>query len=84
MIAVLGTSKGTTIHVENYTKFNDEGTTEGTSKEHQKNGACTHINNSNKDNKEKELFQRESREKVSEILKRQHEQFASVKEAIMQ
>lgn len=84
MIAVLGTSKGTTIRIENYTKFNDDGTADGTSEEHQKSRACTHINNIKNSNKEEELLQRESKEKVSDILKRQHEAFALIKEAIMQ
>lgn len=82
MIALLVTTKGTGITIENYARFQDEGTGESTSKAHQKNGACTHIKNNKKDKKEKNYLERESKEK--DYLRINHQLFASIKEAIAQ
>lgn len=82
MIRLLVTSKGTSIVLENYTRFQDEGTGESTSKAHQKSRACTHIKNDKKDKKEKNIIQRENKEK--DFLRVNHILFKGIKERIAQ
>lgn len=64
MVAIKGTTKGTTLSIENYSKYQDEGTAQGTTEEHQKHIKSTHINKNNKNKKEKEFYIRENKEKV--------------------
>lgn len=69
MVTTDGTTHGTTITIENYSKYQDVGTTDGTTTPHQMGQQLPtnspHMKNSNKDNKEKNILQREtSKEKV--------------------
>ena len=70
MGTVKGTSKGTTLTIENYSKYQDEGAAEGTAQEHQKNikrTAEAHtIRRIKKNNKNKEYLFRESKERDKE------------------
>ena len=88
MGSVKGTSKGTTLTIENYSKYQDEGTAEGTAQEHQKSSAGTSkahtIRRIKKSNKNKEILERRLRESVpikySEdetraIISQAHQQF---------
>lgn len=67
MGSVKGTSKGTTLTIENYSKYQDEGTAEGTAQEHQKSSAGTSeahtIRRIKKNNKNKEYLLKESKER---------------------
>lgn len=66
MILKESTSKGTTITVENYRVYQDEGTTESTSKEHQKNIKKTSKGTSKKHQKNNERYTKEEREEIKE------------------
>ena len=59
MIAKKGTSKGTTVTVENYRVYQDEGTTKDTTKEHQKDNEKTTEGTSNGQQKDSERYTKE-------------------------
>ena len=84
MGATKGTAKGTTIIIENYSKYQDEGATKGTALEHlmeqHRNTSGTHINKNKeeKEEKERERYIRESNEEA--VFG--HDQFAPIKARI--
>lgn len=84
MVSVKGTTKGTTVTIENYGKYQDEGTTEDTTKEQRRNikrTAKEHtIRRINKNKEEKE----EEREYRESIMQTAHDQFVSIKQALME
>lgn len=59
MITKKGTSKGTTVTVENYRVYQDEGTTKDTTKEHQKDNEKTTESTSNGQQKDSERYTKE-------------------------
>ncbi|WP_346868065.1 DnaA N-terminal domain-containing protein [Clostridium sp. UBA1353] len=67
MIIKKGTTKGTTITIENYRLYQDEGTTKGTSKEQQKNIKRTTKDTSKEHQKNNEGYTKEEREEIKEI-----------------
>lgn len=83
-IRILGTSKGTVLHIENYTKYQSEGTTLCTSKEHPRNIKRAHIKNIKNSNTVKNFYKRESREKSDVALFHiQHEMFSGIKAGLV-
>ncbi|WP_346877138.1 hypothetical protein [Clostridium sp. UBA5712] len=67
MIIKKGTTKGTTITIENYRLYQDEGTTKGTSKEQQKNIKRTTKDTSKEHQKNNEGYTKEEGEEIKEI-----------------
>jgi biotin operon repressor len=67
MIIKKGTTKGTTLTIENYRLYQDEGTTKGTSKEQQKNIKRTTKDTSKEHQKNNEGYTKEEREEIKEI-----------------
>ncbi len=71
MIIKKGTTKGTTITIENYRLYQDEGTTKGTSKEQQKNIKRTTKDTSKEHQKNNEGYTKEEGEEIKEIKERE-------------
>ncbi len=59
MITKKGTSKGTTVTIENYRVYQDDGTTKDTTKEHQKDNEKTTEGTSNGQQKDSERYTKE-------------------------
>lgn len=80
-----GTTKGTTLTIENYNKYQGEGRTEDPTDAQRKTLMmpikCPHIKKNNKENKEKKYIQREIKEK-DDIMGIAHAQFAEIKERL--
>lgn len=72
MVTVNGATNGTTITIENYSKYQDEGSTDGTTSAHPMGQRVTinspHIKNSNKSKNRKNYIQRENKEKVEDDI----------------
>ena len=80
-IRILGTSKGTALHIENYTKYQSEGTGLCTSKEHLKNIKRAHIKNIKTIYKDKNISKREIYKEKSDadLFRMNHELFSGIK-----
>ena len=81
-LSINASSKGTTLTIENYNKYQGDGTADDPASPHQLPINSPHINKNKKD-KKNNLFKRDIREKDN-MLADAHDQFRSLKESLMQ